>query len=174
MQVYRTSEKTTIPSLSPALFKRMSTIVRGRELPFPAAPVSRRSILPMPPLNLDIDSLLQQRYSSISSPAIVDSDGIPSRGRTLRRIQPLLTRSDSHIAASPKSIEGEPHLIQHMSRKTLRAPPFPLPHRRIQRSVSNPPAQKDGGTRGVSKRMSSIPPSLVLRSPFSYEGSMIL
>lgn len=165
-----------LPSPGPAL-KRASSIVRGRDLPFPAVPVQRRRTLQRPPSNPRNSALLERRYSSALLPPLpAANEDVPTRGRTLQRTtrpaRPTLSRSDSRTL-SPESVEEINPLSRRTSRNStlLREPPFPLPHRVLQRPASSSPSPSrvhgKKEPRPVSKRVSSIPPPLALENIYA-------
>ncbi|KAG6907296.1 hypothetical protein DXG01_009489 [Tephrocybe rancida] len=165
-------EPATLKTIEPPS-QGTSGIVRGRDLPFPAAPIYRRRTLQANPRNVDSSILFQRRYSAVSlpavsSPPVTKSDALSSRGRTMQCTRPSLSRSDSRTLTLPETSE-ENLSHRRMSRNTLlRIPPFPLPHRLLQRPASESSARKVGSVRPISRRMTSIPPPLVLDSIFSY------
>jgi len=162
--------------------KRTSNIVRGRDLPFPTLPTQRNRTSQAPPPNPRTSVLFQQRYSTVLLPTVTVTAANPddsnhndtfTRGRTLQqRLQPMprpaLSRSDSRML-SPETVERTDPGVRRMSKNStlLRVPPFPLPHRALQRPTSESPrrAVEQKGPRPVSKRVSfKIPPPLVLES----------
>ncbi|KAG5649882.1 hypothetical protein H0H81_001648 [Sphagnurus paluster] len=194
------STTTSTPSISsPRATKRLSTstIVRGRDSPFPIAPLNqhrRHTSLPGPS-TLRTSILLQKRYSSVpavqtiatSRSTTIQSDDetdstIPARGRTLTR-----TRSPSRFRSPnpsptgartpPADAEVEIVIACRALRTTgtlLRVPPFPLPHRTpsLARLVSQSPrpiptATSETGTR-TGKPAARPPPPLVLDAICNY------
>jgi len=168
------AERCEVPVLpSTPLVKRGSSIVRGRQSPFPNVPIFRRSTA-----SYSLDNiLLQQRYSTSPSTSLQyqpDDEGVAPRGRTLRRSpprRPTLLRSDSRTL-SPESTSPEefsPILqLQHRRRTTLRSPPFPLPHRVVKTPVTKSPARLDK-QRNCSVPPKRIPPPLRLEPSFRLE-----
>ncbi|GLB42817.1 hypothetical protein LshimejAT787_1202660 [Lyophyllum shimeji] len=168
-------------TITPApTLKRALSIVRGRDLPFPAVPIQRRRSLQVPSsTNSRISVLLQQRYSSmVLPPALATDEAAPSRGRTLQRTtrpaRPTLARSDSCTLSHESLLEEVlPAISSRMSRNSslLREPPFPLPHRVLQRPASSSSSPSSSPRRMQEqrkeskpgwKRVSSIPPPLQL------------
>jgi len=152
--------------------KRVSSIVRGRDLPFPTKPLTRRSSLQILPMRKN-SVLVERRYSV--QPA---EQEVPSRGRSVRRTRPsrpTLSRSDSRTLSpetSPGSEElSPPHHQTSRNNTLLRVPPFPLPHRISQRPASEPLGRLSmsrKAPRPISKRMTSIPPPLMLAGYISF------
>ncbi|KAF5375936.1 hypothetical protein D9615_008277 [Tricholomella constricta] len=182
-----------LPSPAPITTKRASNIVRGRDTPFPTVPIRRRCTIQVPPPNLSNSVLLQRRYSSASLPVVptaCDDDPHPhphphppSRGRTLQRMpapraRPALSRRSDSRTRSPEAVDATALPRRRVSRNStlLRVPPFPLPHRVMQRPISDlfspspsPPRKVEVvGPRGIGwKRPSLIPPPLVLENIIS-------
>ncbi|KAG5635194.1 hypothetical protein H0H81_012070 [Sphagnurus paluster] len=167
---FQSTTTTTISISNAQATKCLSTsgIVRGRDTPFPIAPLNqhrRHTSLPGPS-TLRTSILLQKRYSSVppvqtmttsTNPSMQSDDETnaptPSRGRTLTRTctpsrfrSPSPNTSHTVTGAVPADAEVQIVVARRASRTTgtlLRVPPFPLPHRTpshaLARPVSQPP-----------------------------------
>ncbi|RDB22089.1 hypothetical protein Hypma_011106 [Hypsizygus marmoreus] len=156
--------------------RRESSIVRGRDAPFPVAPTKQRLSLP-PPIDKG-NALLLRRYSK-PAPMLPAPEAdvlvyhvVPARGRTMQRVRPPLYRSDSRtVCSNTASTTSEGGALQNKRSTLLRVPPFPLPHRALQRPASESRLRQkvpltNNQKRLSSRRISSIPPRLVLDSLF--------